>query len=310
MGGGGGRRPCLPRPSTAPDRLSFAAALPPWARVTMLDPSRPVEEQVGEDTRVLIPATAAAAVVARAAAAAPRLALITQPASGLDNVDVPAAVARGVIVCSAPGVNAASVAEAALMSLLMVARRALAAREACFGGRLLGQPLGVQLAGKTLAVVGAGAVGGRLATAAEALGMTAIRLTSASTPHDLHAALAAAHAVSVHVPLTASTRGLFGEAAFAACRRGCLFVNYSRGAVVDECALLAALNSGHIGGAALDVLVDEPAGWSHPLVSHARVVATPHIGVATEDVANEYVDLLVGNVVAVREKREPRLRVQ
>lgn len=273
----------------------------------MIDPSLPVEAQVSVSTRVLVPATAAAAVVARAAAAAPRLALITQPASGLDNVDVGAAMTRGVVVCAAPGVNAASVAEAALMSLLMVARRVLAARDICFENRLLGQPLGVQLAGKTLAIVGAGAVGRRVGAAAAALGMEVILLNSKST--DLKAALQAAHAVSVHVPLTDATRGLFDAAAFAACRPGCLFINYSRGAVVDEAALLDALDSGHIGGAGLDVLTEEPASWAHPLVSHPRVVATPHIGVATRDIAAAYVELLVGNVVAVREGREPRFRV-
>ena len=236
-----------PGPSTAPDTDVWPvvwcldawhdvfdvvkARLPPWAELRMLDPALPLAAQVG-DARVLIPTTGP--VPAAAIRAAPRLALITQPASGLDNVDVGAAVAAGVPVCNAPGVNAASVAEGALMSLLMVARRYPEQLEAFKAGKL-GQPLGVELRGKALAVVGArGAVGSRVCAAAAALGMSVLPLTSDASRADVAAALAVADAVSLHCPLTERTRHLIDRPALATAKRGILVINYSRGAVVDE----------------------------------------------------------------------------
>lgn len=290
------------RPPTPPPPLvlSFAASLPPWAHASIYDPARPVAAQVSSATRVLIPATAPRTVVSAAIDAAPRLALITQPASGHDNVDLALAASRGVPVCTAPGVNAASVAEAAVMALLMVARRVDAAR-AALAARRLGDPLGTQLAGKHALIVGAGAIGGRVARVCEAMGMRVATLTSASTRADLLAALPAAHAVLVHVPLTPATRRMFDGGAFDACRRGALFVNFSRGGVVDEASLLAALNDGTVAGAGLDVFETEPVDPASPLAAHPSVVALPHIGVATEEVWVAYRDLLVSNIEAARE---------
>jgi D-3-phosphoglycerate dehydrogenase / 2-oxoglutarate reductase len=288
--------PHTPQPPTR-----FAATLPPWATATQYDPSLgPVDTQVGPETRVIIPATAPAPIMAAAVAAAPNLALIVQPASGLDNVDVAAATARGIPVCAAAGVNAASVAEAAIMSLLAVARRLDAAR-AALAARTLGNPLGTQLCGKRLVVVGAGAIGGRVATIGRAIGMDVTCLSSSSTRADLEAALNTADAVSLHCPLTPATRHLFDRAAFAALKPGALFVNYSRGGVVDEAALLDALNSGVVAGAGLDVFETEPVDPASPLASHPAVLATPHIGVATHDVWAAYKELLAGNVIAARE---------
>ena len=255
---------------------------------------------MGPNTRVIIPATGPPSVVAAAVFSSPRLALITQPASGLDNVDVASATARRIPVCAAPGVNAASVAEAAIMSLLCVARRLDDAR-AALRAHSLGEPLGTQLAGKTLVVVGgSGAIGSRVAAIGRAMGMEVTCLRSTSTRADLTSALATADTVSVHIPLTSSTRHLFDAAAFAAMKHGALFVNYSRGGVVDEAALLAALESGRVAGAGLDVFSSEPVDPASPLASHPRVLATPHIGVSTHEVWAAYRDLLVGNVVAAR----------
>ena len=279
---------------------SFAASLPPWATATQYDPAVPVEVQVGPNTRVIIPATGPPTIIARAVSASPRLALITQPASGLDNVDVAAATARRIPVCAAPGVNAASVAEAAIMSLLCVARRLDDAR-AALRARSLGEPLGTQLAGKTLVIVGgSGAIGSRVAAIATAMGMEVTCLSSSSTRADVTTALAAADAVSVHCPLTPATRHLFDAGAFAALKHGALFINYSRGGVVDEAALLNALDSGRVAVAGLDVFSCEPVDPASPLAAHPRVLATPHIGVSTHEVWAAYRELLVGNVVAAR----------
>ena len=267
----------------------------------MFDPKKgPLAQQVAE-AKALVPTTGL--VSAEAIDAATDLKLITQPASGLDNVDMEAAHRRGIPVCNAPGVNAASVAEAALMSLLLLARR-FSALQRSFAERRIGHPLGTQLCGKTLGLVGgAGQIGRRLGAAASALGMRVLSVGSSSDDAAWEALLRESDAISLHCPLSPATRHLIDSSRLEKMKRGVLLVNFSRGAVVDEAALLEALDSGRVGGAALDVFEVEPADPASPLASHPRVVATPHCGVATEEVAEAYAELLVGNIVAAREGR-------
>ena len=204
--------------------------------IRMFDPKKgPLAQQVAA-ARVLVPTTGL--VPAEAIDAALDLVLITQPASGLDNVDLDAARRRGVPVCNAPGVNAASVAEAALMSLLLLARRFAELRRSFAEGRL-GHPLGTQLCGKTLGLVGGGGqVGRRLAAAARALGMRVLSVGSASDAAAWDELLSQSDAVSLHCPLAPSTRHLIDAGKLERMKRGVLLVNFSRGAVVDEGALL------------------------------------------------------------------------
>jgi phosphoglycerate dehydrogenase-like enzyme len=267
----------------------------------MFDPQRGTLTQQVTRARALVPTTGR--VSAEAIDAAADLLLITQPASGLDNVDLEAARKRGIPVCNAPGMNAASVAEAALMSLLLLARR-FRELERAFAERKIGHPLGMQLSGKTLGLVGGeGQVGRRLASAARALGMRVLSVGSRSGEEDWETLLTASDAVSLHCPLSAATRHLIDADKLRRMKPGVLLVNFSRGAVVDEAALLRALESGHVGGAALDVFEAEPADPASALASHPRVIAMPHCGVATEEVAEAYAELLVANIVAARQGR-------
>src|SRR5262245_37857685 len=148
------------------------ARLPPGATIAAWDQRAPLVEVVG-DVDVLLPSNAA--ITAGVIAAAKRLRLIQQPAAGTEGIDVAAAVARGVPVCNAPGTNQVAVAEATLFLLLSLARRAPAARQA-FATRQVGVPLGIELAGRTLGIVGMGRVGGAVAERARALGMRVIAL--------------------------------------------------------------------------------------------------------------------------------------
>jgi len=291
---------CYPGWWDLADRLE--ELLPAWARLVRVDASRPLAEQVG-GAHVLIPTTGA--VDAAAIAAAKDLRLIAQPAAGFDCIDVAAAAAAGIPVTLAPGCNAEAVAECALMLMLMLSRRYAEAAAAFAAGAPVGRPIGRELRGRTLAIVGLGRTGRATAAAAAALGMAVLpgATTSASSRAELHALLAQADVVSLHCPLTEATRGLIGAAEFAAMRPGALLINCARGAVVDRDALLAALEAGSLGGAGLDVHWLEPADASEPLYRHPHVVSTPHLGSATTEVYDRFARVLLANIVAMRAGR-------
>ncbi|BDA49244.1 D-3-phosphoglycerate dehydrogenase [Coccomyxa sp. Obi] len=280
------------------DRLQVK--LPEWCTLKRVNASQPLHEQVS-NADVFIPTTGL--VDERAVRSAPKLKLIVQPAAGHNNIAVETAASLGIPVCTAPGVNAASVAESALMTLLMLAKR-VREQHTTFQQRGLGRPLGMQVAGKTLGIVGMGAIGSRLAQAAAALQMEVVGINSASSRSDFEAMLRCAHFVSLHCPLTPKTRGLLGRGEFEMMRPGAMVINYARGEVIDKEALLEALQSGKLGGAGLDVHWEEPADPQDPLYQHPSVQATPHTGVCTQDVIDAYVDLMVDNIVRRREGRE------
>ena len=232
----------------------------------------------------------------------PRLALISTCSIGVDNIDLPAARALGIMVCNQPGRTAPIVAEHAVALLMAVAKRAAFFTESMRAG-LWERRDTVYLRGKTLGVIGAGDIGGAVARLGRALGME----VAAWTPHpsaeraerlgvrflELDELLAAADAVSIHVKLTDRTRGLIGARELARMRPGALLVNTARGPVVDAAALKAALDSGHLGGAGLDVFAEEPIAPDDPLLSCQQVVLTPHCA----DTTPEGVDLLNGGAV-------------
>jgi phosphoglycerate dehydrogenase-like enzyme len=270
----------------------ISARLPAGASIAIWDRAAPLAAVVGEVT-VLLPSNAA--ISPEVIAAAPHLQLIQQPAAGTDRIDRAAAAARAIPICNAPGTNHVAVAEAALFLLLAIARRApLAAR--AFADRQIGVPLGVELAGKILGVIGMGRAGTAVAERARGLGMTVIELGRGATAADRAAFFAAADAITIHCPLTPDTRGLVDAAAFAAMRPGALVVNVARGAVIDRGALTAALARGRLGGVGLDVHWDEPADPTDPIYADPRVVALPHIGGSTIEAFGRIADVVIDNL--------------
>ena len=229
---------------------------------------------------------------------------------GLDNIDVDACVARTIAVIPATGANAASVAEYVIAAALVLLRGAYGSTRAVAAGEwprnALGQ--GREAGGKTLGLVGFGSIGQLTARHARSLGMTVVAhdpLLPADHPAyadggvrrvALDALVAEADVVSLHVPLVATTRNLFDAARIARMKPGAILVNTSRGGLVDESALAAALRSGALGGAALDVFEAEPLPATSLFDGGPNLILTPHIaGVTTE--ANERVSALIAEKV-------------
>lgn len=267
-------------------------SLPEWAELRIVDSTKPLGDQVA-DTEVIIPTTGP--LPAQVVEAAPKLQLILQPAAGYSNIPLEAAKARGIPVCNAPGVNARAVAEATIMVLLMLARRAPENQMAFQTGKV-GGPLGMQLEGKTLGIIGMGAIGQQVARLGEALGMRCIGLTSKSTRQDLEHLLQTSDAVTLHCPLTPTTRDMIGYRELELMREGAMLINFARGEVIDKQALLKALDSGRLWGVGLDVHWQEPADASEALYQHKNVVALPHSGVGTHEVFESLSALIVENL--------------
>jgi phosphoglycerate dehydrogenase-like enzyme len=283
---------------------SAAAAAAP-VTIDHWDRTAPLAAVVG-DVDVLLPSNAP--ITAAVIAAAPRLRLIQQPAVGTNGIDRAAAAARGIPICNAPATNHVAVAEHALLLLLALARRAPLAHRT-FAERQIGVPLGFEIAGKTLGVIGMGRTGAALAERARALGMEVIALGRGASEAERAAFFAGCHAVSVHCPLTPETRGLVGAAAFAALRPGAIVVNCARGDIIDRAALAAALASGRLGGVGLDVHWDEPADPADPLYQDPRVVAMPHVAGSTEEAFGRIADVVVDNVERLARGEPLRCRV-
>lgn len=231
--------------------------------------------------------------------------------TGLDHFDVDYWVKCGIPVANCPGTtSAAGLAEHALMLMLMLQRQYVSARARLDRGELY-EPMGLELSGRKLGLVGFGASARELARRAHALGM-AIRATdvapiSADDQRDYHLdgvvstgdlddLLAWSDVVSLHVPLTATTHHLIDAARLERIPRGALLVNVARGALVDEQALLSALDDGRLAGAGLDVLSEEPPNLSSPLFSHPKVVLTPHIAGCTINTAQRRAAVAAENI--------------
>lgn len=268
------------------------ARLPAGATIECWDRSVPLAAAV-EAVDVLLPSNAYA--TAKVIGAATRLRLIQQPAAGTEKIDHAAAAARGIPVCNAPGVNHVAVAELALLLLLSLARRVgTADARAAFAGREVGVPMGIELAGRTLGIVGLGRTGSALADRARALGMRVTALGRGASAHAKLAFFAAADAVSLHCPLSAETRHLVDAAALGMMKRGALLVNVARGGVIDRAALVEALP--RLGGVGLDVHWDEPADPDDPLYADPKVIALPHVGGSTVEAFGRIADIVADNV--------------
>lgn len=229
---------------------------------------------------------------------------------GLDNIDVDGCEARGIAVIPATGANALSVAEYVIASTMLLLRGAYASTAQVAAGAwpraALGQ--GRETSGKTLGIVGFGSIGQMVARMAQALGMKVIGYDALlASGHaawrecgvaavSLDELVARSDVVTLHVPLVEATRGLFGADRVAAMKEGAVLINTSRGQVVDAAAVAAALRSGHLGGAALDVFDAEPLPATPWLQDCPNLVLTPHIsGVSFE--SNERVSSLIAERV-------------
>lgn len=256
--------------------------------VDIWDRATPLASAI-RDVDVLLPSNGH--ITGDALRAAKQLRLIQQPAAGTEGIDKATAKELGIPVCNAPGTNHISVAEHALFLLLSLARRAPAAQRA-FANREVGTPLGIELHGKTLGIIGMGRSGTAFANLGRALGMTVVGMTRETT--DRAAFFSACDAISIHCPLDDSTRGLVGADAFAAMKPGAFVINVSRGGVIDRAALVAALPK--LGGVALDVHWHEPPDPNDPLYTNDKVVALPHLAGSTEEAFARITDVVVENV--------------
>ncbi|HVX44551.1 MAG TPA: NAD(P)-dependent oxidoreductase [Mycobacteriales bacterium] len=236
-------------------------------------------------------------------AAAPQLRIVARAGVGLDNIDLPAADERGVVVVAPLGANAHSVAEHSIGLALDLARRTSAKDRQVRAGDWDRSP-GIELAGRTWGVVGAGATGRAVAALARALGMSAIGydpfLTSAQNLElvPLPELIARSDVLSLHVPATADTAGMVDAKFLAALRPGALLINVGRGELIVEADLAAALKNGGLGGAALDVRAVEPPQRGE-LETLDNVVLTPHIAGITVESQERIVSALAEELRAV-----------
>jgi D-3-phosphoglycerate dehydrogenase len=245
------------------------------------------------------------------AAGRPRLRVIGRAGVGVDNIDLQAARRAGIVVVHAPLAATLSVAEHALALMFALARRLPAADAGLRRGEWRKSELeGSELFDKTLGILGLGRIGRALAQRAVALGMRVLGHDPLVSPEAIRQAGAApvsfedlleeSDYVSLHVPLDDATRGLVGREAFGRMKSGARLISTSRGGIVDEVALLQALDSGRLAGAALDVFEHEPPGVT-PLTTHPSVILTPHIAAqTTEAQARASADIAAEVLAALR----------
>jgi len=257
----------------------------------------------------------------RMIADAPRLRVISNLAVGVDNIDVEAATRAGIAVGHTPGVLTEATADLAFALLMATARRIAEADRHVRAGkwRTWGPMtmLGRDIHASTLGIIGFGAIGQAMARRAMGFGMRVLYLKrSAGKMADVRVAgaigvtlprlLAQSDYVSMHVPLTAETRQMIGAREFRLMKSGAILINTARGMVVDQAAMVAALKSGRLGGAGLDVTDPEPIAPGDPILALEKVVITPHIGSASIETRKRMAAIASDNVLAVLRNRLPR----
>jgi len=225
--------------------------------------------------------------------AAKQLRIVGRAGIGVDNVDTPSATEHGVVVCNTPEGNNITTAEHAIALMVSLARHIPQATASMKAGKWEKKKFqGMELYNRTLGVLGAGNIGRFVVSRAKGLGLKVIvhdpYLTAEAAARlevervELDEMMSRADIVTVHVPKTKETTGILGAAEFAKAKHGLIVINAARGGIVDEAALLEALESGQVGAAGLDVFVEEPPPGGHPLVNHPNVICTPHLGASTE----------------------------
>ncbi|MDR2455179.1 MAG: hydroxyacid dehydrogenase [Deltaproteobacteria bacterium] len=237
-----------------------------------------------------------------------KLKIVGRAGAGLDNIDLEAAKKLGIEVVNTPGLNANAVAELVVAFLIILSRKLGAAMSSIKAGRWEKKGLsGTEVMGKTIGLVGLGAVGRLVAAKAIGLGMKVLAYDplishekikeAGAEPADLEALWANSDYISLHLPKTEQTKNLVGSEALSKMRKGSFLINCARGGLVDENALHTALVEGTIAGAASDVFAQEPPGWS-PLLALPNFEATPHLGASTEEaqlaVAEKVAELISG----------------
>ncbi len=243
---------------------------------------------------------------------APHLKIVSNCAVGTDNVDLDACRRLGVVVTNTPGVLTEATADLTWLLILAVARRfregdALIRSGSWDGWKPL-ELMGLSLEGRTLGVYGLGRIGRAVARRAEAFRMKVISLAGDDPPEAFERLLAESDVLTIHAPLTPETRGRFGADELARMKEGAILVNTARGPIVDEAALAAALASGHLGGAGLDVFEREPA-VHQALLTFANVVLLPHLGSSTLQTRLAMARTACEEVVRVLGGEAPRHRV-
>jgi D-3-phosphoglycerate dehydrogenase len=270
-----------------------------------------LEEIIGDYAALIV--RSESKVTARVLAAGKRLKVVARAGVGVDNVDVEAATRLGIVVVNAPTGNTVAAAEHTIALLMALSRHIPQASVSLQGGEWKrARFTGVELKGKVLGIIGLGKVGAEVAKRAQGLEMEVIAADPYLSPEraaalrvlavDLDTLLRGSDFVTVHVPLSATTGGLLGARELAIAKPGVRIVNVARGGIVDEEALVTAIASGRVAGAALDVFRQEPVSPDCPLLHNERIIVTPHLGASTAeaqhnvavDVAEQVVDVLNG----------------
>jgi len=275
-------------------------------------------EAIGEYDALVV--RSATKVNAELIAAGQRLRVIGRAGTGVDNIDVEAATQRGIVVVNAPASNNVAVAELAIGLLIGLARAIPQAHASLQGGRWeRSKYVGWEVRGKTLGLVGLGRIGSEVARRARGLEMhvaaydPVVSLDRAEQIGvellTLDELLARADIVSIHVPLIDSTRNLFDAERIGRMKRGAYLINASRGGIVDEEALIAAIDAGQLGGAALDVFGQEPPPADSPIIHHPQIITVPHIGASTAEAQTSAGTDVAEGVAAALSGATPRYAV-
>lgn len=258
------------------------------------------------------------AIDSQALQAADRLKVIARYGVGVDSVDLEAARKKGIVVTNTPGANSVSVAELALGLMLALSRQIPEAVEAVHQGKWP-RYSGLSLEGKTVGILGLGAIGKQLARRlagfdCKVLAYDPFADVNFAKDHQielvsLDQVIAEADFLSLHLPLLPETRGMVNQAFLNQMKKGSFFINTSRGEVVDEDALLKALQSGHLRGAGLDAFTVEPPEAGNPLLALPQVIATPHLGAQTDGATSNMGWLAMKDCLAVLKGEQAAFRV-
>lgn len=254
-------------------------------------------------------------ITAEVVEAADALKIVGRAGAGVDTIDVPACSRKGVLVVNTPGGNSITTAEHALFLLFSLVRHIPQATASVKAGKWEKKKFnGTEIFGKTLGVMGLGAIGRIVADRALGMKMKVIACDpmikkDAAPKHivdllsmgvelvSFDELLERSHMITIHAPLMPETKNLINDAAFAKMKKGVFLVNCARGGIVDEAAAKRALDEGKLAGLALDVFVEEPPPADHPLLAHERVICTPHVGASTNE-AQENVAVDVAEQIA------------
>jgi lactate dehydrogenase-like 2-hydroxyacid dehydrogenase len=294
------------------DSLPRAIPRPAWVSSWIDRPSTRVDElvQVAAHADALISNKVR---IGRAELAQlPRLRFICIAATGYDCIDLAACREHGVVVSNVPAYSAQSVAESVIASIFALCRQLFSYRDAALrdwsgSAHFCVHKAPIQdVRGSLLGIVGKGDIGSTTARLAEAVGMQVIYAEHRHSPttragyQPFDSVLAESDVISLHCPLTEHTRGLIGASELARMKPGALLINTARGPLLDEAAVLQALNDGQLGGAALDVLINEPPLQEHPLLNagHPNLIVTPHVGWASQSSLQQLAEAIVGNLDA------------